>query len=79
MKKVINVKPLKNYMLQIEFDSEEIRLFDVKPSLDFGIFSELKNENYFKDVRTSLDSIAWKNGQDFSPETLYLKSVEQTW
>ncbi len=77
MKKVISVKPLKNYMLQLKFDSEEIRLFDVKPYLDFGIFSELKNENYFKDVRTSLDSIAWKNGQDFSPETLYLKSVEQ--
>ena len=77
MKKVISVKPLKNYMLQLEFDTEEIRLFDVKPYLDFGIFSELKDENYFKDVRTSLDSIAWKNGQDFSPETLYLKSVEQ--
>lgn len=74
MKKVISVKPLKNYILQIEFDSNEIRFFDVKPYLDFGIFTELKNEIYFKDVRTSLDSIAWKNGQDFSPETLYLKS-----
>jgi hypothetical protein len=74
MKKVISVKPLKNYMLQIEFDTKEVRLFDVKPYLNFGIFTELKNENYFNDVRTSLDSIAWKNGQDFSPETLYLKS-----
>ena len=78
MKKIISVKPLKNYMLQIEFDSKEVRLFDVKPYLDFGIFTELKNENYFKEVRTSLGSIAWKNGQDFSPETLYLKSVANT-
>lgn len=76
MKKVISVKPLKDYMLLIEFDSNEIRLFDVKPYLDFGIFIELKNENYFNNVRTSLDSIAWKNGQDFSPETLYLKGIE---
>ncbi len=75
MKKVISVKPLKNYMLLLEFDSKEVRVFDVKPYLDFGIFKELKNENYFNDVRTSLDSIAWKNGQDFSPETLYLKSI----
>lgn len=74
-KKVISVKPLDNYMLQIEFDSKEVRFFDVKPYLAFGIFAELKNKNYFNDVRTSLDSIAWKNGQDFSPETLYLKSV----
>lgn len=76
MKKVISVKPLKDYMLLIEFDSKEMRLFDVKPYLNFGIFTELKNENYFNNVRTSLDSIAWKNGQDFSPETLYLKSIE---
>lgn len=74
MKKVIRVTPLENYMLQIEFDSKEIRFFDVKPYLDSGIFTELKNEIYFKKVQTNLDSIAWKNGQDFSPETLYLKS-----
>ena len=75
MKKVISVKALSNYILQLEFDSQEFRLFDVKPYLDLGIFTELKNEDYFKDVHTCFDSIAWKNGQDFSPETLYLKSA----
>ena len=55
-------------MLQIEFDSKETRLFDVKPYLNFRIFSELKNENYFKEVRAGFNSIAWKNGQDFSPK-----------
>ena len=75
MKKIISVRALDNYILQIEFDSKEVRLFDVKPYLNFGIFTELKNEAYFKEVHTSFDSIAWKNGQDFSPETLYLKSV----
>jgi hypothetical protein len=52
-------------------------LFDVKPYLNFGIFNELKDENYFNSVRTSLDSIGWKNGQDFSPETLYLKGIKE--
>lgn len=78
MKKVISVKPLKNYILQIEFDSKEIRFFDVKPYLNLGIFAQLKNESYFKEVRTRFNSIAWENGQDFSPETLYLKSVANT-
>lgn len=78
MKKVTGVKPLKNYILQIEFNSKEVRLFDVKPYLNRGIFTELKDENYFNGVRTSLNSIAWKNGQDFSPETLYLKSIPST-
>jgi len=76
MKKVTGVTPLENYILQIEFDTKEVRLFDVKPYLNLGIFTELKNESYFKEVHTSLDSIAWRNGQDFSPETLYLKSVQ---
>lgn len=75
MKKIINVSPLKNYMLQIEFDTKEVRFFDVKPYLNIGIFTQLKNEDYFKSVRISFDSIAWKNGQDFSPDTLYLKSL----
>jgi hypothetical protein len=74
MEKVISVKPLKDYVLQVEFQSKEIRFFDVKPYLNFGVFTELKNENYFKDVRVCFDSIAWKNGQDFSPETIYLRS-----
>jgi hypothetical protein len=74
MKKVIVVKPLENYILQLEFDSNEIRFFDVKPYLNKGIFSDLKDENYFRNVRTNFGSITWKNGQDFSPETLYLKS-----
>lgn len=79
MKKVISVKPLENYLLLIEFDSKEVRIFDVKPYLNFGIFTELKSEQYFKAVRTSLGSIAWKNGQDFSPETLYLRSIANVW
>jgi hypothetical protein len=78
MRKVVSVKPLNNYILQIEFDSKEIRFFDVKPYLNYGIFTEPKIEGYFKGVRTRFDSIAWKNGQDFSPETLYLKSVAST-
>lgn len=76
MKKVISVKPLDDFILEIEFDSNEIGFFDVKPYLDKGIFKELKNVDYFRNVRTNLGSISWENGQDFSPETLYIKSVK---
>ncbi len=76
MKKVLEVKALKNYILQLKFDTEEIRYFDVKPYLNLGIFTELQNESYFNQVSKQFDSIAWKNGQDFSPETLYIKSVK---
>ncbi len=77
MNEVVNVKPLLNYILELEFNNNEIRFFDVKPYLEFGIFSELKDESYFKNVSLQLGSIAWKNGQDFSPETLYMKGLSQ--
>ena len=75
MNKVINVTPLENYTLELRFDGGEVKIFDVKPYLDYGIFQELKEINYFKSVRIMFDSIAWANGQDFSLETLFLKSV----
>ena len=75
MKKVINVAPLENHTLALRFEGGEMRLFDVKPYLDFGIFRELKDISYFNSVRIMFDSIAWENGQDFSPQTLYLKSI----
>ncbi|MBX3164136.1 MAG: DUF2442 domain-containing protein [Bacteroidetes bacterium] len=72
---VTSVKPLTNYYLELGFSNNEIRCFDVKPYLEKGIFTELKDESYFKQVALQLGSITWKNGQDFSPETLYIKSV----
>lgn len=52
--KVISVKPLDNYILELEFDTTEIGFFDTKPYLDKGIFSQLADENYFKNVRINL-------------------------
>ena len=75
MKKVTGVKPLENYTIELRFEGEEVRVFDVKPYLDFGIFKELKEIGYFNKVKITFDSISWPNGQDFSQETLYLKSI----
>ena len=74
MIKLISVEPLDNYKLNLGFNTGEKRIFDVKPYLGFGIFKELQDKAYFRNVTTQFDSIAWQNGQDFSPETLYLKS-----
>jgi len=50
-------------------------VFDVKPYLDKGIFSELKDMKVFNSVRPFLGSIQWKDGQDFCPDTLYMDSI----
>ena len=46
----------------------------MKPYLDFGIFSELKDISKFNTVRVCFDSIAWENEADFDPEVLFEKS-----
>ena len=72
---VKSVQALENYKLHIEFENDELKEFDVTPFLDKGIFVELKDINYFKQVRVLFGSVEWPNEQDFSKDTLYLLGV----
>ena len=65
-------EPLPNYKLKIQFAYNELKIFDVAPYLNKGVFSELKDEQYFKQVRVAYGSVEWPNEQDFSKDTVYL-------
>ncbi|WP_035270702.1 DUF2442 domain-containing protein [Desulfitibacter alkalitolerans] len=71
---IIDVKPLSDYQLLLTFENGEKRIFDMKPYLDKGVFKELEDEEKFKSVRVSFDSIEWSNQADIDPEFLYEKS-----
>ena len=68
---VKDVKAMDNYKLILTFENNEKRLFDMTPYLELGVFKTLKNENLFKTVKVSFDTIEWSNGADIDPETLY--------
>ena len=72
--KAIDVKPLKNYMLEIIFSNGEKKKFDVKPYLKFKPFEQLKDEKEFKKVKIAELSIEWENGADICPDELYNNS-----
>jgi len=72
--RVKDVQPTDDYKLILTFTNNEVKIFDVTPYLDKGFFKQLKNKNYFKNVKPFMDSIQWQNGQDFCPDTLYLES-----
>jgi hypothetical protein len=74
MRKVKKVKARDNFELELVFDNDEVKVFDVKPYMDRGIFTELKQPEYFNQVRIFFDSITWPNGQDFDPDHLYIES-----
>jgi hypothetical protein len=75
---VIEVRPLDDYQLRLIFEGGEVRDFDVKPYLGFGIFAELHDESYFHQAYVEFGSIEWPHGQGLSYDTLYLESVPAT-
>lgn len=74
--KAIDVKVLKDYKLEIKFDNNEKRIFDVKPYFKFKRFNELKDKNAFEKVKIAGLSIEWENGADICPDELYNNSVK---
>jgi hypothetical protein len=72
---VIDVKALENYRLLLTFENNEKRVFDVRPFLNQGMYSELKDKKLFQTIHTSFDSIQWANQLDFDPEFLYRESA----
>lgn len=73
--RVKNVTPNRDYTVTLTFTNDEVKVFDMKPYLDIGIFKELKDLSLFNSVKPFLGSIQWKNGQDLCPDTLYLEST----
>ena len=72
--RVVRVKPLKNYLIEIEFSSSESKIFDVKPYLHYPIYEELNNLELFAKAKVSLGTVVWNDDIDFCPDTLYLES-----
>jgi hypothetical protein len=69
--KPINVVPLENYQLEIEFSNGEKRKFNCLPYLNGDWFSELLDMGKFSSVRIAGNTIEWSSGQDICPDCLY--------
>lgn len=70
---VIDFEILADYKVKVTLSNGKTGIFDVTPYLDKGIFTELKDYNYFKRARIEFGTIVWPNEQDFSPETIEIK------
>ncbi len=75
MNKVIAVTANNDFSLDLEFKDGSVKRFDAKPYLDYEVFRELKDLDYFKQVRIAFGTVQWPHDQDISPETLYLEGV----
>ncbi len=74
--RVKSVSATDDYQLEIVFNNGEQRLYDCTPLLDFGVFKELKDKNYFKQAKASDGTVVWPHEQDICPDTLYMDSIK---
>jgi len=70
MLKVIKVDANIDYILYVELSDGRSGFFDVKPYLEKGVFTELKNKEYFRQVKPFFCGIVWPNEQDLSADTI---------
>ena len=71
MIKIVDVKPLENYELLLEFDNGEKKIKDMKPYLNKGVFSKLKDKDFFNTVKISFSTVSWDGEIDMDAENLY--------
>jgi DUF971 family protein len=72
--RIKTVMPIEGYKLILTFTNGEKGIYDCKHLLDFGVFKELKNKQYFNKVKACHGTIAWPHDQDLCPDTLYIES-----
>jgi hypothetical protein len=71
---VVKVEVRPDYVLRLEFENGEIRIFDMSPYLEKKPFSVLKGSPVFSDAYVENGTVVWPGNIDIAPETLYDRS-----
>jgi len=68
---VIKAEYVQEYILRITFDNGTQKTVDCSQWLKGGIFKPLEDVSYFQLFYVDGWTVAWPNGADIAPETLY--------
>ena len=63
-----------NYVLLITFSDGLQKSIDIFPFIKTGVSAQLRDPEYFKNVKINDGYIYWENGFDFCPVFLYYYS-----
>lgn len=69
---IVEAEYVKGYRIKAKFNDGSVKMLNLKPYVERGgVFSELKDKEYFKRFFIDLNTICWPNGADVAPERLY--------
>ncbi len=74
--RVSKISTTDDYQLGLVFTNGEQGTYDCSSLLNFGVFKELKNKNYFTQAKVIDGTVVWPHEQDICPDTLYLDSTK---
>jgi hypothetical protein len=72
---VVNVRVVRDYFLELEFENGEQRIFDMSPYMSKKPFIRLKDSGAFFGSRVENGTVVWSGNIDIAPKTLYDYSV----
>ena len=75
---VIKVVASPDYYIVAEFETGDVRRFDMRPYLDFPAYATLKEPGMFLRAHVANGTVAWSDEIDLSPDTLYLRGLPLT-
>lgn len=76
MRTIDEIIVLKDYRLKVVFNCGEARIFDFKQLLNTeNVFSKLKDEHFFRNVKNRKYFVEWQDEIDISADTLFHEGV----
>ena len=72
MQRAVKVKPMNQYLLLIEFDNKEVKVFNCLSLMQNKLFSRLADVSFFKTVHIdNMGLVCWDDSTDINPYDLY--------